>query len=260
MRPIVCAASLLVACHAEPTTTTVATRVTVPPPPVASASSSSAAPASGLPSSDLFAAIPAVEGPWENRRVGFSNDDVYLGYEISTCDPCPNELHFESKTRPPLSLSYYYDPSFESAHPDEAEKRRKKNDAIVDAKIAELGVGKGSDKRVLRGPFPYPDVRFVTKTTRDDAKGTTTLWFGGTSSGHAPVFPMHVTLGPDPVWLTQKSKDTLLSEPVLLYANVTRDGADLGIVALASGTMWFETGDVARMPTAAFVAAVRASK
>ncbi len=251
MRSIACTLALfLVACQAPPRVS----HVEISAPAKAAPVTHEAA------ASDVFAALGAVDERWNDRHVGFSNDDVYLGYESNACDPCANELTFEAKSGRPLAFGYYYDPPFESEHPEEAEKRRAKNDATVEATIARLGVGKASDTRALRGPFPYPDVRFAKKTTRDEKNGTVTLWFGGSSSGRAPVFPMHVTLGPHPTWKSaQDPEDAMMGEPDLVYANVTRDGSEVGIVALSSGSMWVEMGGVARMSTAAFVAKIRAA-
>ena len=151
--------------------------------------------------------------------------------------------------------------AFESWDPDEAARRREKNDAEVDAKLAELGAAKAGDAHVLRGPFPYADLRLETKTTSDETARTVTLWFGASSSGRAAVYPMHVTLGPHPAWSSTDDDETVtMGEPSLAYANVTRDGSEIGIVVLASGAMWYEEGGTARMPTAAFVAAVRSAK
>jgi hypothetical protein len=47
-----------------------------------------------------------------------------------------------------------------------------------------------------------------------------------------------------------------LHEAQLAYINVTKDGGEIGAVAEASGTMWFETGGVARMPSASFAAQI----
>ena len=187
----------------------------------------------------------------EPRHVGFSKDDQWLGYEISTCDPCPQEFHFEGRSGKPLSFSYYYDPS---NHDDEKEK---KTNAEVDAKLAQLDVAKAVDARKLRGPFPYPDLHFTTKTEKDPKTGASTLFFGANG-----VFPMKITVGPMPVFssVPADEKDSYIVDPMLVYANVTHDGSEIGIVAIARGPMWWEAGGVARMRTADFVAAVRRSK
>jgi len=200
------------------------------------------------PSLETFGVVPDDLGTNEPRRVGFSKDDAWLGYEISTCDPCPEEFHFESRARKPLSFSYYYDPGNQD---DEAEKKK---NAEVDAKLAELDVAKAKDARKLRGPFPYTDLHFETKTETDPTTGASTVYFGANG-----VFPMKVTVGPMPMFhrVPKEEQQDYVSDPMLVYANVTRDGSEIGIVVIAHGPLWWEDGSVARMPTASFVRAVR---
>ena len=201
------------------------------------------------PSLTTFGVVPDDLATYESRRVGFSNDDAWLGYEISTCDPCPQEFHFEARHGKPLSFSYYYDPG---NHDDEVEK---KTNAEVDAKLAKLDVAKAIDARKLRGPFPYPDLHFATKTETNAKTGVTTVSFGANG-----VWAMKVTVGPMPMFSKAPAaeKSEYVVDPMLVYANVTRDGSEIGIVVIAHGPMWWEDGGVARMPTADFVAAVRA--
>lgn len=203
------------------------------------------------PSLETFGVVPADLELNEPRHVGFSKDDQWLGYEISTCDPCPQEFHFEGRSGKPLSFSYYYDPG---NHDDEKEK---KTNAEVDAKLAQLDVAKAIDARKLRGPFPYPDLHFATKKETNPKTGETTVFFGANG-----VFPMKVTVGPMPMFsqVPANEKSEYVADPMLVYANVTRDGSEIGIVVIARGPMWWETGAVARMRTADFVAAVRAGK
>lgn len=54
-------------------------------------------------------------GTFGPRVGGFSNDDRYLGYEISTCDPCPSEFTFVSPRAPAISMSYFYAPQLDSS-------------------------------------------------------------------------------------------------------------------------------------------------
>ena len=198
---------------------------------------------------ETFGVVPADLGMNEPRHVGFSKDDAWLGYEISTCDPCPQEFHFVSRSGKTLSFSYFYDPG--SQYDEEREKR---TNADVDRKLAELGVATAKDARELRGPFPYPDLHFATKTETDPKTGVSTVFFGADG-----VFPMKIAVGPMPMFsqVPPEEKKDYLVEPMLVYANVTRDGSEIGIVVIARGTMWWEGGGVARMRTSDFVAAVR---
>ena len=201
------------------------------------------------PSLETFGVVPADLGLNEPRHVGFSKDDQWLGYEISTCDPCPEEFHFEARNGKPLSFSYYYDPG------NQDDEKEKKTNAEVDAKLAQLDVAKAAAARKLRGPFPYPDLHFATKTETDPKTGMTTLFFGANG-----VFPMRVTVEPMPMFssVPAKEKSEYVADPMLVYANVTHDGSEIGIVVIARGPMWWETGGVAGMRTTDFVAAVHA--
>lgn len=227
------------------------------------------------PSPGPYGELPEVDPMLAQRVAGYSKDDRYLGYAISTCDPCPTELHFVPKAGPELSFSYFYQPDLPN---DVQERRRKAHDADVDRRLTALGVAKVEEGRALRGPFPA-DLRFAVKSTRDDAKGTVTLHFGARASAGPAVYPMRVVLGPHPMFEPPKdvragmaklseaeraraTKDWRdqwpMSDPELAYANVTRDGKEIGVVAVARGSMWFEAGAVLRMPVDRFVAEVRA--
>jgi hypothetical protein len=215
---------------------------------------------------------PSREDMFEARHMGFSSDDAYLGYEISTCDPCSSEFHFTSPTKPPLDFAYYSDPgNWDSV------KEKKQNDE-TDRKVKELGVTTGTH-HPLRGPFPFPDLVFASKADRNDVTGKVTLFFGAHVAGYAPVFPMRIDLGPSPMFGTKMdaseqarvanlppeerkkalrdwNANWLLSDPMLMYANVTKDGSDIGIVAVTTGTMWFEAAAVARTSARSFAGQV----
>jgi hypothetical protein len=226
---------------------------------------------------DPKAASPDLVRP--DVAVGFSKDDVYLGYFVSTCDPCPGEYRFEgSNGVKPLVLSYFYDPSLDS---DVQAKKRKANDDALEAKLKELGVEPAKNGRKLRGPFPYADLTFETKTSEGPRPGWQTRWLGArvvTLPKEPPVFPLRADVAPhmmfDKLPKEEKARiDALppdekkkalkewrdqftMSEPALAYANVTHDGSEIGIVAVSHGSMWYEDGAVARMKTAAFAARV----
>jgi hypothetical protein len=275
----------MIACHASPASTQ--THDAEPSTAASSAASSVAesanAPESVTPSAPskprrpnpgLFGELPDSQESYlvAERHTGFSADDAYLGYEVSRCDPCPTEFHFESPTKPALDFGYYYDP----AHQDDAVEKRQNAD--VERQLKVLNVSKGY-AHVLRGPFPFPDLVFATLTDRNDVRGTVSVLFGARVSGYAPVFPMRVELGPGPMFGTpmvpseqariaklppdERKKELhdwasqwLLGDPVLAYANVTHDGSEIGVVAMVSGVMWYETAGTARMSTKAFVGQV----
>lgn len=223
----------------------------------------------------LFAELPAPDdGYMVSRPMGFSRDDEYLGWAISRCDPCPVDFHFDGRTKPALDFGYFYEPG----NPN-GEALAKKHDAEVERKLKELGVERPGPKRALRGPFPYPELIFATAVDRDDFKGTVALLFGAKVEGYAPVFPVRVTLGPHSMFgkpmpaaeqarvaklpPAERSKELrdwatqwLLRDPDLGYVNVTRDGAELGVVAVTGGSMWEEHGAAVRTSTKAFAAQV----
>lgn len=104
-----------------------------------------------------------------------------------------------------------------------------------------------------------------------------TLLFGAHLPGEEPVYPIRVVIGPHAMRAVTKNDKDLkklppaerekklnelvdaytMSDPILAYANVTKDGRDIGVVALSSGTFWYEVGAVGRMQTATFVKKVR---
>jgi hypothetical protein len=208
---------------------------------------------------------------------GFTKDDTYLGYFVTTCDMCAGEYRFEGPNVKAFKLGYLQDPSFDSSVTAE---KKKAHDAIVDAKVADLGLEPAEKGRKLRGPFPYPDLIFATKAT-EARPGSVTRWLGArvaTLPEEPPVFPLRADvaqhmmadrmpedekeriskLPPDERAALEWDwkKNWTMFAPLLLYANVTRDGREIGMVALARGAMHYADGAVARMSTAAFAARV----
>jgi hypothetical protein len=233
---------------------------------------------SELPSFDQLDGVAKFASPSiKERVVGFSGDDAYLAYTLYMCDPCPAEFHFEGAAKR-IKLAYHYDPRGDGQLSEAAaEARRKTEDDAVDRRLAALGAVHAKDGRVLRGPFPFPDLTFATTSTRDDANGKVTLLFGAHVDGEDPVYPIHVVLGPHPMlplsaadraqlaaipeagrstWLTERNGNYQLSNAVLAYANVTRDGSVIGVVAIAIGSLFQEVAAVARLPVATFVGQV----
>ena len=267
---LVLISSAVVACNAAraPATATTVTLTAAP-------SVASRPPAGASNGAKLYSELAPSENLSE-RVVGFSKDDAYLGFTISTCDPCPDEFHFVSPTQPPLDLAYHYDPANDDGSAA-AEERAKKDDEAVERHLKELGATPAKEGRALRGPFPHPDLTFATMSSRDDATGKVALLFGAHVDGDAAVYPVRIELGPHPMFeMPKDERDKLASLPPaecdkaladwheqfpmgdaqLAYANVTRDGRELGVVAIAGGAMWYEAGAVARVSVASFVARV----
>ena len=234
-----------------------------------------AAPPPVAVSSDPYAELQLDEG---ERIAGFTADDKYVGYQISSCDPCPPEFNFRSPTLSPIRLSYYYEPGAPEAL---QERERKRRDEAVDRKLKSLGALKAEESRTLRGPFPS-DLVFTTKTENGPRPGTKTVFVGAHVRGQKEsVYPIRITLGPHPMFdaipattkieMAKMKPDEKakalddwhaqweLNEPKLLYVNVTKDGTELAAVAVVTGSMWVEDGNFVRMKTADFVAKVRAT-
>jgi len=222
-----------------------------------------------------FAELPSqnavIETLGSERVVGFSDDDRYLGFEISTCDPCPPQFHFRGPGVPALDFAYFWEPGA-----DAVEARQKANDAAVEARLASLGAPKTKDGRALRGPFPYTDLLFAT-TSEQAPNGSVTLLVGAHVPGEPPVYPIRIPLGMHPLLQSTSApgkrfaglspaarKAAIIAEiggdptrdGVLAYLNVTKDGRDLGAVGIGQGDYWWESGGVARMPTTKFVAQI----
>ena len=141
-----------------------------------------------------------------DRVLGFSKDDRYLGFEVSTCDPCPSEFHFIARDGARLDFKYLWDPGDDS---DAGAARKAKQDALVEAKLAEIGAGKGKEGRVLRGPFPYPDLVFATRSEQE-GRGAAIL-VGAHVPGGPPVFPIRIHLGARSA--PGRRRDPLFSRP-----------------------------------------------
>lgn len=227
------------------------------------------------------------------RPVGFSKDGL-LGTCVSTCDPCPLDCFFRGKDGAAQSFADFYAPSNPRVRALELsrlpEKERERRIAALEAgeraafekKVAALELVKGPPGRPLSGPFPYEDLRLVYRASIDATAGSATLLFGARVDGEEPSFPMRLTFHPHPMRtltpkLDPKTAASLdakgraaavealraeyrdqftISEPTLAYADVTRDGSELGIVGVATGTMWWEEAESARMTTTVFVARV----
>ena len=251
-------AGLLLACGAPsprgPTTRAHATTVTVPPPAPAEAHADDDPPRTlrnDPPNPRLYAYLHD-GGMFMSRRMGFSKDDAYLGWAVSECDPCPVSYHFESPTKPPIDLRGRWEPKEDGQlDPKKAQALQDEANAAIERGLTELGVETAAAGRKLRGPFPYPDLVFAETSSRNDAAGSVTLHFGAEVIGEPAVFPIHIVLGPHPAGAYAN-----MQTPVVTYANVTRDGSELGVVAMTTGLMWVEFAGMKRMPTEKFVGQV----
>lgn len=272
VKRVLCVALLLVACRKTADAPDAAPApLVVPPlasaatePPAVSADASAPAPVATGPYAEMPAFTAGVLG--SDRVVGFSKDDRYLGFEYTTCDACPTEYRFRGPGVPELHFAYFWAPELDE---EVAAKKRAAAQANVEKQLALLGAENADRSRVLRGPFPYPDLVFAAQPTRD-AKERVGLLVGAHVPGEEPVFPLRIELGthpmrgrPIPTWPGEKpatredfDAQFTMQDPELTYVNVTRDGKDLGAVAMAGGTMWFESGGVARMPAASFAAQI----
>ncbi len=229
-----------------------------------------------------------------SRPAGFSRDGTLLGACVSSCDPCPLSCAFRARDRTIRTFSDYYAPvnaktrAIEASGLSEPEKERrlealsKSESDAFSKKLAALGLDRGPPGRPLSGPFPYDDLALVAKGEVDPTLGQATLHFGAAVDGEEPVYVIHIVLPPHPMWngplsldpkalakLTPKARakavadaraqlraELTLRDPEVAYADVTKDGAELGVVAFVTGPMWYENAESARMPTRAFAGKV----
>jgi tetratricopeptide (TPR) repeat protein len=187
--------------------------------------------------------------------IGFSQDDRYLGYQVSVCDPCPDAIVAEGPLKPSLYLAELWEPGAEGSAGYEA--RKKAHDANIARQVAQLGLRPYAESRTLRGPFPYEGANFAFETASDLDKGTVTVRMGVKLPGEEPVLPVTLTLGPM-IMVNRQPPEQLrgltgearikarrewveqfmIGEPDLLYANVSKDGRFVGFVAHSPGVMW----------------------
>jgi tetratricopeptide (TPR) repeat protein len=124
------------------------------------------------------------------------------------------------------------------------------NDAI-EAKLTNLGVERNPAPYTLRGPFPFPDLAFAYQVSLDTAKGTEIVSMGLRVKGEEPVLPVRLVLGPNDAFnsSTNKNEMQLTTDIDAIYANVTKDGSEIGFVANAHGMMWTDFAALARRKT-----------
>lgn len=233
------------------------------------------------------------EGYLRERPAGFSRDGAFVGVCVSACDPCPLACTVHGRSGATKHFSDYYAPesaetqALERLPPSPAIERRiaaieEAKHAAFEKSLGALGLAKGPPGRPLAGPFPYEDLALVTAGEVSATTGRATLSFGARVDGEEPVYPIRIVLPPTPMWNAplpldraamakldpvERKEETdrlraemreqfALSEPVLVYADVTRDGAEIAAVAMVTSSMWYEDGAAARMATKTFVAKV----
>jgi hypothetical protein len=118
----------------------------------------------------------------------------------------------------------------------------------------------------LRGPFPYEDLRFAYRVTRNEEKGTLVVAMGLSVLGEDPVFPVQLSLGPNAIFNSPpacsgpphicakmlsefRAEMQMPTDLSAVYMNVTRDGTEIGMVGVATGLLWSEFAASARRPT-----------
>jgi hypothetical protein len=205
-----------------------------------------------------------------DRTMGFSHDGKWLGYCVSVCDPCPPDCTFVDAGGHKKRVSFYYapsDPDYAAGRISEevAQKRREAKDAAAQKFLDEAGIATVTNQRVLHGPWKYPDLAVATQTRENKARGTTIVEVGARADGGDPVWVFRFELGPHGMFNSRPPKGTPAEEwrdqfrmgaGVAAAIDVTPTGNEIGVVAYASGPMWFETADASRMSMDAFAAKV----
>jgi hypothetical protein len=228
--------------------------------------------------------IACIEGMY-SHTMGFSKDGRLFGYCVSTCDPCPSECTFaDAKAKKSIRFAFSFlpaDPDYQSGKigEDEAQRRAEKRDAKWTKFLADNAIPETQPQRVFHGPWRFADVAVTTRVTKDAPGEAGTLHVGGRVDGAPPVFPIRLRIGPHPMYgapspevraaiakaTTAEDKQQIveewrsnwtMSEPILAVFDVTPDGQDIGVVAFASGAMWFEAAEMARMRQGEFAARI----
>jgi hypothetical protein len=215
--------------------------------------------------------LPCPSERFRGRRTGFSKTERVLTWCISTCDPCPLDCTFDDGRRQ-TSMSYFYAPGLEARlSGGQIEKLRAAQDKKLDDLLDRYALPSGGANRPpLRGAFPYDDLTFAAKVSPEDARGVSAVAFGARVSGETPVFPLQLEVGPHPMRgaplpkevRTQKERDEWNSQWTMgepdLFVDVSADGKDLGLVAMASGSMWYEAAKSTRIGVSRFASQVYA--
>jgi hypothetical protein len=213
------------------------------------------------------------------RQVGFSKNGRYFGMCISACDPCPISCDLDDavlKKRINVHFSFAPQmPGYETLSPEELHARMKALDDRTQKFLDDNAFPTVGNLRKLTGTWPYPDMVFAVRSEAVEKDGTAVLDFGATVDDAEPVYPIHIVIGPQSLWLkapkevapTVKGKERedaiasirsnfVLTAPDLAYVDLSPDGKDLGVVAFTTGSMWYEDTKFVRMPVVAFAGAV----
>lgn len=227
-------------------------------------------------------------GDLGRRPVGFSKDGKYLGVCLSSCDSCPLVCTFEARSGPPLSFENYdarNDPrvpaleaskTMSSAEIDrKLEALRAAGEQAFTTRLEALGLTPGAQGQKLAAAFPYPELALVHRLSHDEKTDVGVVEVGAKVGAEEPVYPIRIEIPPHPMRarlpierITVKGPERAaaieelkrefaeqftMDLPELLYFDLSTDGSDVGVVAAASGRMWFEAAKVKRVPTTAFV-------
>lgn len=228
------------------------------------------------------------------RPAGYSSDGAFLGACVSACDPCPLACSFRGNNGASRAFSDFYAPSnpkvraVEASRLSDEEKEKRiaalevTEHASFEKSLAALALTKGPPGRPLSGPFPYLDLALASKGEVSPRSGEAILSFGAAVDGEDPVYPIRIALAPHPMWngplsldpkvlakldaagkkkLQDETRAELrsqfgLSEPELVYVDVSKDGSELGVVAFVTGPMWYESARETRTPLRGFVAKI----
>jgi len=210
------------------------------------------------------------------HTMGYSKDGRYFGFCISRCDACPTSCEMTGKNRPPVSFTFasYHDYAGPKTNDADVELRMKKHDEPHRRFLADNELPGVTAQRVLHGPWKYPDLVLATRSSTDDAKGTSILEVGASVDADEPVFPLRLELGSHPMW-NSKPMDPPKGSPAdvkqelaswrdqwrmrpasAAVVDVAPDGNELGVVAFASGSMWYEDARSTRIAIHTFAARV----
>lgn len=231
--------------------------------------------------------LPCLSETFTRRPVGFSGEarasrgggeGRTLVSCISTCDPCPLSCTFDDGKHQTV-LSYFDSTGMaglQNLSDDRIEKLRAAHDKKLDDRLARLDLSvprdlplARGDRAPLRGPFGYDDLTFALEPIPDPGDGSVGVAFGARIDGEAPVLSQRIVLPPHPM-RGQAPKDAQSAEaraewnaqwtmtPPDLFVDVSRDGKELGLIAMSSGAMWYEASTTRRLSTAAFAAHVYA--
>lgn len=220
--------------------------------------------------------LPCLSDAFPRRPVGFSREGRTLVSCTSSCDPCPLACVFDDGKRETV-LSYFESAGMAGNLSDaQVDKLRAAHDKKLDDLLVRLGVAVPNDppelpgdRAPLRGPFAYDDLTFALEALPEDADGAVGVAFGARVDGEAPVLTQRIVLAPHPMRGRMPKEARTPEEraawneqwtmtPPDLFVDVSHDGTELGLVAMSSGTMWYEASKTVRLQTSVFAARIYA--